>query len=859
MALCENNIYYHDRKQRKGENCGLAKGKLTNSTAYKEMSALKNSGREFASNDETFQYIESLMTKVEYDEFGALKGNPMTYIYIISKELGGNLYVKLGKSEKPTLSRIQGAQTFLIPGMGNEVGFLVHFLYYFDSSKVGTNDNQINHYIEQMCHSVFRSFFKAANIRFGTDAPSEWYLIPKEDITFICGFAMDIIATFAHATVGKKIELKPKYIWKLSPKVPYLLDVKLPSDEQVQKRLKKDPRYNNIAQVIANKGLRNSPAFDADRIIEVETIDNNNSLDQSKGSAKKIKEILFSENELLVKDGVTIGRIFSFPNPTSPTKYLLIDVKKNIFRFALGQPLKSGEIYGVIQRHDSEDKNIDMSVFQKKHIWLIPAEPDENGDFVDYNIEIGDLLKILKPVDDIENWALKSNYEYYESRSSTKDSKTIQKFIISDNHEVPTWYFQKKVQEVFAAQFVKNRDKYKHKDTSVLTNDGKEYDWILDEGKVIFKEQLDKNEKKDSTKRSVVFVSRKGEYTQTIIGKETRGNAGTETVEILKISEEVPVIRLMHKFKVTLADLEKVKKKILTEIVINDDVTLIPGDRIRIPKNAIFHSDLENEMVTFDIIELSSYDDAQFIKGVIVFPLTAYDKKKHLIDVTQFAESPIQKMTSPRYGINTILKMKPANLEGFGELDNRDNNYHYATITNVIAEARHFYEIQYFPPWDKIGSWPIPLGNKEELKKGKHTNPEAPRKQFLDAEIVDSITTERRNVVLANNPDLRRYLESLKRFKQPVETIIDHLPKKVTTKEELLMAPNPQYKVKLGNRCIENIPAREVPEDLIKIYWDKHEQKRKKATRKSMRGGRFDFSNSTRKRKINLRQKRSNC
>ena len=149
------------------------------------------------------------MTKVEYDEFGALKGNPMTYIYIISKELGGNLYVKLGKSEKPTLSRIQGAQTFLIPGMGNEVGFLVHFLYYFDSSKVGTNDNQINHYIEQMCHSVFRSFFKAANIRFGTDAPSEWYLIPKEDITFICGFAMDIIATFAHATVGKKIELKP--------------------------------------------------------------------------------------------------------------------------------------------------------------------------------------------------------------------------------------------------------------------------------------------------------------------------------------------------------------------------------------------------------------------------------------------------------------------------------------------------------------------------------------------------------------------------------------------------------------------------------------------------------------------------
>lgn len=67
--------------------------------------------------------------------------------------------------------------------------------------------------------------------------------------------------------------------------------------------------------------------------------------------------------------------------------------------------------------------------------------------------------------------------------------------------------------------------------------------------------------KKDSTKRSVVFVSRKGEYTQTIIGKETRGNAGTETVEILKISEEVPVIRLMHKFKVTLADLEKVKRK----------------------------------------------------------------------------------------------------------------------------------------------------------------------------------------------------------------------------------------------------------------------------------------------------------
>ena len=555
-------------------------------------------------------------------------------------------------------------------------------------------------------------------------------------------------------------------------------------------------------------------------------------MEESRGTKDHLTKLLFSEGELLKRENITIGRKFKFDKQ----EYLLTDVKKNTFKFALGQPLKSGELYGVIKRHNSESNEIDLKAFQKKNIWLIPAAPDENDEFIDYNIEMGDLLKILKPTDEEEfqAWPLKSNFEYYESRNSTKDtSKNVQKFIIADNNEVPTWYFQKKTQEIFAKQFIQDKEKYKHRDFSVLANDGKEYDWKLS-GQIIFKEQVDiQKDAENENRRSTVFVSREGTYIAP--NKETRGRVAA-TVQ--KISEEVPVIRLMYKFKVNLEDLNRVKKKTLTEIKINDNLTLKKYDKIRIPKHTIYQDanmedadDGNEDLVTFYVMELLSYGENQFMRGTIVFPLTEMDNRKYTIGTANLGDH-VEKILPPKYNKNTIIKLKPNDLDGYGEGQTADHLFHYSTIIDIASEKTFQYEIRYFPPWDKVDPWPIPVGNKDEIKKGRHKNPNEPHTKYLDANEVDSVLTER-NIVEADDVGLLRYLETLRKFKQPIDTILDHLPKKSTSKEDLLNSLHPKYKVRLGNRSIENIPANEATADLEKIYWEQ----KKKNTRTRKRGG----------------------
>jgi hypothetical protein len=135
--------------------------------------------------------------------------------------------------------------------------------------------------------------------------------------------------------------------------------------------------------------------------------------------------------------------------------------------------------------------------------------------------------------------------------------------------------------------------------------------------------------------------------------------------------------------------------------------------------------------------------------------------------------------------------------------------------------------------------------NKDEIKKGKHKNPNEPHTKYLDANEVDLVLTER-NIVEKDDAGLMRYLETLRKFIQPIDTILDHLPKKFTSKEDLLNSPNPKYKVRLGNRSIENIPANEATPDLERLYWEKQVQKKNtRAVRK--RGGKG--GENTRKRK----------
>ena len=64
---CKSPLYYHDRKDNRGPLCELQKGRLTNTTEYKKISALKHSGREYIANDPIIQQLETSMTRIQYN------------------------------------------------------------------------------------------------------------------------------------------------------------------------------------------------------------------------------------------------------------------------------------------------------------------------------------------------------------------------------------------------------------------------------------------------------------------------------------------------------------------------------------------------------------------------------------------------------------------------------------------------------------------------------------------------------------------------------------------------------------------------------------------------------------------------
>ena len=66
MKTCTQPLWYHDRKNGKGHDCPLHIDKLRNKTAYEKIVfKTKSLGREYMSNDEVFQSLESLLSKVQ--------------------------------------------------------------------------------------------------------------------------------------------------------------------------------------------------------------------------------------------------------------------------------------------------------------------------------------------------------------------------------------------------------------------------------------------------------------------------------------------------------------------------------------------------------------------------------------------------------------------------------------------------------------------------------------------------------------------------------------------------------------------------------------------------------------------------
>lgn len=806
MSECQKPIYYFERKKGTGKDCSLQIDKLRNKTAYEQILGTTQLGREYMANDEAFQYLETLMTKVRTDISTGIKELRKSYIYIISKNIGKEVYYKMGLSDKSNLNRISGAQTFLIPGLNDDIGFKIHMIYTFPSETIGTGENKINYYIEKMTHAVLRFYFKASNIKFGNDEPSEWYLIPENYGNYFCGFILDIIATFAYSSEDATKELKPQEIFIFTQNKKPIEEIKLPNKLQVKKRLTKDDRYNQLMNVYDNHGLRNLRVFSKVLVdVEIQETDKTN----AKGSKDRFEKVLFKQGEILKKDDKIVGRKFQFKN----SDYLLTKIIKNTYKYGIGQPLQSGEIYGIISKANSEEV-LTRDVFEKAGISVIPYRSDDVlGGYVDFCVSIGDLLELLKP-EDVDSWELKPNYEYYKFRKASKTSKTL---VLKNNDLVPNWYFQKDIQEKFARKMISdstNKSKWEHQDTSMI-NPSKSYTWNLT-GQTILKEEFHEDSDKNKI-RSAIFVLRERKQGENYV------------------TEEVPIIRLMRLFKVKEDDISNVNRSTYSKdkiVNIGGDLKLQTNDHIRIPRGLLVRSIEDGEDETDDIIvsfliqEIYSktidQTDEVFFRGIIKYPFE--DEKRsvytiHLKDLEK-EHTKIKLLEKAKYPIGTVIKAIPNAVTEFGETCTDEDEFHYATIKKVQLEKDFVYDIQYFPPFDKLELWPIPVENKDEVKIGKHTNPRQNHYETWEREKIES-----GYFIKVNKKDksFAMYKKKLLQFKLPVSKVLGHIPLKAKTNDEAT-----HYTVVFDNRSKGKITKDELPESLLVPYWAKKSSTRKK-------------------------------
>lgn len=733
---CDREISYYERKQQDPSSrpCILnKKGIPALVKTYKSLDIIKDSGLEYISSNPIFNVIEtSLYTEKEFSQFGN-KQTRYSFLYVISKNIGEQLYFKFGsggnskQANNLRLSRIEGAQTFLIPGIGDNVGFKVHFMIFYKNTTY-LDKVSMHEFIEKSIHSILRKQFKAANIKFGTENPSEWYLVqkphgPSDDPRYFCGFLMDVLSTYAH----RDSKLSPCAVWKLSDKENNKKKnasrkITLPSKEDSQKRLvAKNSIYDKILEVLRSRGLRN------EREIIIEEGDEN-TLMRQKGNLKKYKQEIVGKGIIAKDDNdETIGSIFEY----NEKKYLITDIVLNRLKYSFGQPLEYNEFYAKFKPYNHEQ--IEISAFEDKRIDIISKFDSKNGDtytFSDYYMKIEDLLlKIIKPSPDaMDTWELKENYEYYQMRAK---GKTYKVYEMPENVELPDWYFTSKVQDTWAKIFSGTtvNSKYTkfqgpHKDTKHDdSNDSSVYEW-----KVVARVYKTDDNKKT---RQNILLKR-----ETVINEKI-------------VEEEIPITRLMMLYKIPNTIEEKIQPKPnglkYENMVIKKDFTcLLPA--------GFFKRDYEEnenilEKYTYRVHKVyvkELYQDGENIENIDymeigqIYPWTKHDTwHKPISSLAALNSEDI--LTAPKYKAGTIIKFKPNDIKKLknvysGDTEPYTNNDggdyytiqsikslgpvnkdgavtpdspHYAKITKVMTTNQYIYEISYFPPYDTKSPWPV--------------------------------------------------------------------------------------------------------------------------------------------------------
>jgi hypothetical protein len=805
---------------------------------YNKMDFCKQSGRVFNGSDPVVKNVEGQQFKDPNQVYQSKYTMESSYIYIISKVIGESQYYKVGEGgsgDKTTgAGRLGDAQTFLPFGLNGDVGYRVHYLFFF-AKRLHPNVPQfLNKFIEMRLHSNLRANFRSASITFANGRPSEWYLVPKKDLCIFVGFIFDLVSSY---------KIVPLQIWKLV------------STEGGKEILTLNPDWET-------RMMKNPDNVERDDVTNI-----GSNIVVKMNYREEVGSVAEFKNHLL-GDFVLQNR-----NVPMQYSYTVIDIIFNSKTLQEGQPLQVNKFYGIVTSLNktfeeikdiffNHKQQIDISSFE---ISLNPQEePTVTAKFY---IDIKNLLLIHKlakystsPL--FNAWPLKKIFNYYHgNREGTTDT-----YVIPNNFVAPPWYFNSQIQVAWAIKMTTEEDFMYYSDyLKDYNNNSEKCNWkstafyteqFLNSGDyVIERQRVNENNEIIPNSKEIVPILRvmKAMSIHEIkpTGKKPKKNNYEKTIDEWKI----------HGKRLVPGSFVELKDDYFTYYNITgdaDDISNHRGKTMYVVKKMYEktnHSAILNPWM--DIQQFPPTKDKT--KWCILLTDFTTDELKDKIVVKATKESEIkamklkllkqadiedkgglanemQRVAIPLFSANDIIRMRPDDSisdNRFGEEETKRDAYHYVKIIKKIKEPGNTkavqYEIAYFPPWDKNEFWGLMPKNGNYVEKHRISQ-------------IDEFAEK----VKQTNEEFKIYRDNLQ-GEYVVESIVDHYPKyeKLKSHAEFITKAQadgdvPLYFIKWeGFEVVDkDVKAVGLYEDLpaaVKEYWKRSLPFRKIVTRSETR------------------------
>tara|TARA_B100001094_G_scaffold94143_1_gene90043 strand:+ start:7444 stop:9465 length:2022 start_codon:yes stop_codon:yes gene_type:complete len=341
--------------------------------AEKENPSLDSDGIEYCKNEpliselfNTKQLPQEVHTK--YKTYDVNR----SYIYIISKKVDGRTFIKigmskLGNSKQKISTRLESAQTFLIPGLENN-GFKLHYVFFYRREAVGTGTS-FAELIERRLHQFLKVKYERAIIHHSTNRASEWYL---PDVTDYEEFIDDALM---------------------------FISVQNPVPEEAYHFKRKGTRSKKIVREHKDIFLKSQPP---EKVIE-------HRHDFIAAKKEKATEASTRPQTRRGNKKYFMDKLVNSPKPNTPPlgdKLTIVDIYYH--RSATDSLRIFGDYYAQIINSQTRDAN-------KTPSGIILSYTTDNSNEKKYFSHISHILDAMHELNTIETYGLLHNYNYYHN------------------------------------------------------------------------------------------------------------------------------------------------------------------------------------------------------------------------------------------------------------------------------------------------------------------------------------------------------------------------------------------------------------------------------------------------------------